>query len=291
MSNEHEEYQYLNLVKECIEKGVYKQNRTGIGTYGFFGRMMRYSLKDYTLPLLTTKTTAYRVILEELLFFIKGKTDNKLLKQKKINIWTGNSTKEFYEKYNINREEDDLGPVYGFQWNHFNAPYVNCKTDYTGKGVNQLQNAIDIIKKDPTSRRMVIVAWNPEQLREMALPPCHCLFQFYVADNKLSCLLYQRSGDMGLGVPFNIASYSLLALMVAKVTGLEPGEFIHSLGDVHLYENHIEPIKKQLERTPYPFPKIKFKKEKYDSIYDFEFDDFILENYESHPTIKMDMAV
>lgn len=286
-----EEQQYLDIIKECILANNVKHDRTGTGTLSLVGRSMRFSLANSRLPLFTTKNVAFRIILEELLFFIHAKTDNKILKQKKIGIWNGNSSKEYFKANNIQREEDDLGPVYGFQWRHFGAKYITCNDSYEGKGIDQLQIAIDTLKKNPTSRRMVVVAWNPQQLPEMALPPCHCLFQFVSDGKKLNCILYQRSGDMGLGVPFNVASYSILTIMVAKLVGLEPGEFIHFIGDVHVYLDHVEALKIQLAREPREFPTLKFAEKVYTKIEDFCFDDFILENYNPHEKITMKMSV
>jgi thymidylate synthase len=292
VENDHPEMQYLRLIEDIIENGTSKSDRTGIGTKTKFGTSMRFSLKNNIFPLLTTKRVFFKGVLEELLFFIKGQTDNKVLVEKGVNIWTGNSTKEFLEKQGISREEGDLGPVYGFQWRHFGAEYKTCKDDYTGKGIDQLQNVIDSIRSNPSGRRHVVVAWNPSDLKIMALPPCHCLFQFEVSDGYLNCILYQRSGDMGLGVPFNIASYSLLTIMVAHVTGLKPGEFIHFIGETHVYNNHIEPLKKQLERYPKAFPKLYISSDRViGEIDDFSYEDFVLEGYSPHSKVKMDMAV
>lgn len=286
----HEEHQYLGIVCECIEEGVRQNDRTGTGTLALFGKTMRYSLEDGTLPLLTTKTVPFRVVLEELLFFVRGKTDNKILKAKNVHIWDGNSTREFMQKNNIDREEDDLGPVYGFQWRHYGASYKTCADDYSGEGIDQLADVIEAIRNNPASRRHIVIAWNPQQLREMVLPPCHCLFQFQVADGKLSTILYQRSGDMGLGIPFNIASYSILTHMVARLTGYAPGDFIHFIGDTHVYTDHVGPLREQLVREPRPFPRLRFREKKYERIEDFEFEDFLLEGYDPHPRIVMRMS-
>merc|ERR1712038_535228 len=231
------EYQYLDAIREVIEKGVHSGDRTGVGTRSMFGKMMRFSLQK-TFPLLTTKRVFWRGVAEELLWFVRGDTNGKHLSDKGIKIWDGNGSREFLDKRGLShREEGDLGPVYGFQWRHFGAKYVDMHTDYTGQGVDQLAECIRLIKENPTDRRILLSAWNPADLGKMALPPCHMFCQFYVAEGKLSCLMYQRSADMGLGVPFNIASYSVLTLMMAQV-----------------YNNHIEPLKQQLERTPRPFP-------------------------------------
>ncbi|KAM0673382.1 hypothetical protein GVAV_003071 [Gurleya vavrai] len=290
MTKMHEEYQYLNLIETIISSGTKKEDRTGTGTFSISGAMMRFNLQNNVFPLLTTKKVFYKGIVEELLFFIKGQTDNKYLIDKGVNIWTGNSTKEFFDKNNINREEGDLGPVYGFQWRHFGAEYKTCNDDYSGKGIDQLQNVINEIKNNPKSRRLIVSSWNPIDISIMALPPCHLLFQFIVRDNLLDCILYQRSGDVGLGIPFNIASYALLTNMVAHVCDLMPGDFIHFIGDAHIYLNHVEPLQEQLKREPRPFPKLHFKR-KIKKIEDFTFDDFLLENYNPHDAIKMKMAV
>lgn len=207
---------------------------------------MRFSLRDGVLPLLTTKRVFWRAVAEELLWFITGSTNVKDLQEKNVHIWDGNSTREFLDKNGlVDREEGDLGPIYGFQWRHFGADYKTCHDDYTGQGVDQLNEVIERIRNNPTDRRIIMSAWNVVDLPKMALPPCHCFVQFYVADGELSCQLYQRSADMGLGVPFNIASYSLLTYMIAQVTGLKPGDFIHTIGDAHVYLNHIEPLQEQ----------------------------------------------
>lgn len=289
--NTHEEYQYLNLIKDVIENGNVKGDRTGTGTHSKFGDQMRFSLRDGYFPLLTTKRVFWKGVVEELLWLIRGCTSSKELSRKKVKIWDGNGSREFLDKYGHgHREEGDLGPVYGHQWRHFGAPYFDCHTDYTGKGVDQLMEIIHTIKTNPNDRRIIMSAWNPVDLKSMALPPCHVLAQFYVCNGELSCMMYQRSCDLGLGVPFNIASYSLLTCMIAQVCGLKPGEFIHTLGDAHVYNNHIEPLKEQLVREPRPFPKLEINKEKMD-IEDFCFEDFKLVDYKPHGTIKMEMAV
>lgn len=252
---------------------------------------MRFSLRDNVFPLLTTKRVFFRGIAEELLWFIRGCTDAKELQAKNVHIWDGNSTREFLDKAGFtDREEGDLGPVYGFQWRHFGAEYRTCHDDYTGQGVDQLQEVISTLKTRPYDRRIIMSAWNVVDIPKMALPPCHCLVQFYVANGELSCQLYQRSADVGLGVPFNIASYALLTHMIAHVTGLKPGEFIHTTGDTHVYRNHVEPLKEQLTREPRPFPKLEIKR-KVESIDDFKFEDFDVKDYNPHPSIKMEMAV
>lgn len=258
---EHEEMQYLDLIRKIIETGNKREDRTGTGTLSLFGAQMRFSLRDGTFPLLTTKKVFYRGIAEELFWFIRGSTNAKELQEKNVRIWDGNSSREFLDSCGFtNREEGDLGPVYGFQWRHFGAEYVDMHADYEGKGVDQLAEVINRIKTKPSDRRIIMCAWNPADLDKMALPPCHCLVQFYVANGELSCQLYQRSADMGLGVPFNIASYALLTAMIAHVCDLVPGDFVHTLGDAHVYSNHVEPLKTQLEREPKQFPKLVIKR-------------------------------
>merc|ERR1719369_2243854 len=287
---EHEEHQYLGLIRRIIETGNKRGDRTGTGTLSLFGAQMRFSLRDGKFPLLTTKKVFYRGIAEELFWFIRGSTSAHELKEKNVHIWDGNSSREYLDSIGLTeREEGDLGPVYGFQWRHFGAKYVDMHTDYSGQGVDQLANVIKTLKTRPNDRRIIMCAWNPADLDAMALPPCHCLVQFYVADGELSCQLYQRSADMGLGVPFNIASYALLTVMIAHVTGLKPGDFIHTLGDAHVYSNHVEALKVQLERKPRRFPKLRINRT-VDNLDDFTIDDFSVTDYDPHPKIAMDMA-
>jgi len=287
----HEEYQYLDVIRHCIEKGISSDDRTGVGTLACFGTMMRYDLRE-TFPLLTTKRVFWRGVVEELLWFIKGDTNGKHLSEKGIKIWDGNGSREFLDSRGLtHREEGDLGPVYGFQWRHFGAKYVDMHTDYTGQGVDQLAECIRKIKEDPNDRRILLSAWNPADLKDMALPPCHMFCQFFVADGHLSCLMYQRSCDVGLGVPFNIASYALLTCMMAQVCGLKPGEFIHQMGNYHVYKNHVEPLKTQLERTPRPFPVLRILKPDTTDIDGFAAADFELVGYDPHGKIAMEMAV
>ncbi|XP_056439768.1 thymidylate synthase [Gadus chalcogrammus] len=281
---------YLSQVRHILEHGNRKGDRTGTGALSVFGSQARFSLRDQ-FPLLTTKRVFWKGILEELLWFIKGSTNSKELSGKGVKIWDANGSREFLDKNGFKeREEGDLGPVYGFQWRHFGAEYTDMHADYSGKGVDQLQKVVDTIRSNPEDRRIIMCAWNPRDLHNMALPPCHALCQFYVCDGELSCQLYQRSGDMGLGVPFNIASYALLTYMIAHVTGLKPGEFIHTLGDAHIYLNHIEPLKEQLQREVRPFPKLKILR-KVETIDDFRAEDFEICGYQPHPAIKMQMAV
>ncbi|XP_061661138.1 thymidylate synthase [Syngnathoides biaculeatus] len=281
---------YLNLVKFILEHGSKKGDRTGTGVLSVFGAQARYSLRDQ-FPLLTTKKVFWKGIVEELLWFIKGSTNSKELSEKGVKIWDSNGSRWFLDKCGFSeREEGDLGPVYGFQWRHFGADYTDMHADYTGQGVDQLQKVIDTIKSNPDDRRIIMCAWNPKDLPLMALPPCHALCQFYVCEGELSCQLYQRSADMGLGVPFNIASYALLTCMIAHVAGLRPGDFVHTLGDAHVYANHVEPLKAQLRREVRPFPKMEILR-KVERIDNFRAEDFALVGYDPHPAIKMEMAV
>jgi thymidylate synthase len=288
---EHEEYQYLNEIRNILANGVEKLDRTNVGTLSVFGRMHRYSLRD-SFPLLTTKRVFWKGVVLELLWFIKGQTNTKILSEQGVKIWDGNSSREFLDSRGlVHREVGDIGPAYGWNWRHFGAKYVDCNTDYTGHGVDQLMECIRLLKHNKSSRRIILTAWDPSKLDELALPACHAFVQFYVgANDELSCLLSQRANDICLGVPFNIASYSLLTYIIAHHCGLVPGEFIHSMGDTHIYLNHIEPVKKQLDRTPRPFPKLKIKCDP-KPIDEYTFEDFELIDYNPHPIIKMEMAV
>jgi thymidylate synthase len=301
-----EEQQYLDLIKDILARGTWEEGRNG-KTKSIFGHSMRFSLANGQIPILTTKKTAWKTCLKELLWFIRGETDNKLLKSQGVHIWDGNSTREFLDSRGLqNYEEDELGPIYGYQWRHFNAPYITNKDKkfaaslpeneqayYNVKGgVDQLQQIIDALK-DPaqrTSRRLIMTAWNPCQLEQMALPPCHVMCQFNVHDgNKLSCMMLQRSCDFFLGIPFNVASYSLLTHLIAKHCGLEAYEFVHFMGNCHLYENAIEASELQITREPFPFPTVSIKQVR-ENINDYQVDDFILENYQSHEAIKVAMV-
>jgi len=290
-SPNEDESQYLRLCEDIIKNGVCRGDRTGTGTLSKFGVQMRFGLQDNVFPMLTTKRVFWRGVAEELLWFVKGCTNGKELSDKGIHIWDGNGSKEFLESRGLgHREEGDLGPVYGFQWRHFGADYKDFNADYKGEGVDQLVECIRKIKETPEDRRIILTAWNPADLDEMALPPCHMFCQFYVANGALSCQMYQRSADMGLGVPFNIASYSLLTRMVAQVTGLKCGEFVHTIGDAHVYLNHVDALKEQISRTPRAFPTLKIDESVID-IDAFTMDHFTVENYKPMATIKMKMAV
>jgi thymidylate synthase len=262
--------QYEQLLKHIYDEGVFKSDRTGTGTKSIFGAQLRFNLSE-GFPLVTTKKVHLKSIIYELLWFIKGETNTKFLTDNGVSIWD-----EWADK------EGNLGPVYGYQWRSWPTP--------DGKHIDQLSEVIEMIKKTPDSRRMIVSAWNVADLSKMALMPCHAFFQFYVADGKLSCQLYQRSADMFLGVPFNIASYALLTLMMAQVCGLQPGDFVHTFGDAHIYSNHFEQVELQLSRDPRPYPTMKINPA-INSIFDFTFADFTLENYNPHPAIKAPVAV
>lgn len=262
--------QYIDLIKRVLDEGVQRQDRTGTGTIGVFGHQMRFNLQE-GFPLLTTKKLHLKSIIYELLWFIMGDTNVKYLQDNGVRIWN-----EWAD------ENGDLGPVYGHQWRSWPA--------YDGTTIDQLANVIEQIKNNPNSRRLLVSAWNVAEVENMALPPCHTMFQFYVANGKLSCMLYQRSADIFLGVPFNIASYALLTMMIAQVCGLEPGEFVHTLGDAHIYTNHLEQVKEQITREPYPLPKMKINPAVKD-INDFKYEDFELVDYQAHPHIKGVVAV
>ncbi|MEL0584792.1 MAG: thymidylate synthase [Candidatus Thiodiazotropha sp. (ex. Lucinoma kazani)] len=262
--------QYLDLMRHVRDHGVVKEDRTGTGTRSVFGYQMRFDLGD-GFPLLTTKRLHLRSIIHELLWFLKGDTNIRYLKENGVSIWDDWAD-----------EKGDLGPVYGYQWRSWPAP--------DGGQIDQISQLVQQIRQNPDSRRLIVSAWNPAQVEHMALPPCHCLFQFYAAEGRLSCQLYQRSADIFLGVPFNIASYALLTMMMAQVTGLEPGEFIHTFGDAHLYSNHLEQVDLQLTRDTRVLPAMRINPQVKD-IYDFRFEDFELIDYEPHPHIKAPVAV
>ena len=283
-----DEYQYLNLLKKILNEGVETESRNS-KVLSTFGERMIFDLSK-GFPLLTTKRVGYKTVLRELLWFINGSTSNKLLTDKKVHIWTQNSSREFLDSRNLDYEEGDLGPVYGFQWRHFGAEYESCNSDYSGKGKDQLKYVIDTIKNDPNSRRIIMSAWNPSDLDKMALPPCHVMCQFHVdtINNRLNCQLYQRSGDMFLGVPFNIASYSFLTCILAKITGYQPGKLIHILGDTHIYDSHIEAVSTQIKNIPYAFPKLIISDECND-IDDICEEYFTIEDYVSHEKISAPM--
>ena len=284
------EKQYLDLIEDILKNGKMVDGRNG-KALTVFGRSMRFDLKNNIIPALTTKKVAWKTCLKELLWFISGKTNNKILKEQNVKIWNDNSSREYLDSIGlVDRKEDDLGPVYGHQWRHFNAEYGTCDDDYTNKGIDQLNYIIESLKDIKTrySRRLIMSAWNPCQLDEMALPPCHVLVQFNVIDDKLSCALTQRSCDIGLGVPFNILSYSLLTHLIAKHCDLEVDEFIYFMGNVHIYDDHIEPLKKQIEKDILEFPKLRINIKR-DNIDDYKLEDFELLNYNHNDVINMKM--
>jgi len=262
--------QYLDLMSTILNTGSKKSDRTGTGTLSIFGHQVRFKLSQ-GFPLITTKKCHLRSIIYELLWFLKGDTNIKFLKENKVSIWN-----EWAD------ENGNLGPVYGAQWRSWKGA--------NGQTMDQVSQVVNSLKTNPDSRRHIVSAWNVSQIENMALPPCHCFFQFYVAEGKLSCQLYQRSADVFLGVPFNIASYALLTMMMAQVTGLKPGDFVHSFGDAHLYINHMEQAKLQLNRKPFPLPKL-WINPKVDNIFEFKYEDFKLENYQCHPHIKAPVAI
>ncbi len=262
--------QYLQLMRHVREQGILKEDRTGTGTMSVFGYQMRFNLQE-GFPLVTTKKCHLRSIIHELLWFLKGDTNIAYLKENNVRIWD-----EWAD------EKGDLGPVYGYQWRTWPTP--------DGRHIDQITQVVEQLKTNPDSRRIIVSAWNVAEIEKMALPPCHAFFQFYVAGGRLSCQLYQRSADIFLGVPFNIASYALLTLMMAQVTGLQPGDFVHTLGDAHLYSNHLPQADLQLSRQPYPLPRMRINPD-VQSIFDFHYDDFELLDYQSHPHIKGKVAV
>lgn len=286
-----DERKYLRQIKHIIDEGDKVIDRTGVGTLSLFGLHSTYSLRNGVIPLLTTKRVYWKGVVEELLWFIKGDTDAKRLSAKGVKIWDANGSREFLDSQGFkDRPEGDLGPIYGFQWRHFGAEYHGTDADYKGQGVDQLADVIEQIKNNPNSRRIILNAWNVKDLHQMALPPCHTLAQFAVRNGELSCQLYQRSGDMGLGVPFNLASYGLLTHMIAHVCALKTGFLHHVLGDAHVYLNHIDALKEQLSRDPRPFPTVHFEG-RIDSIDDFTAESIILNGYNPMAPIKMPMAV
>ncbi|KAK2747748.1 Thymidylate synthase [Myotisia sp. PD_48] len=309
----HDEYQYLDLVRDILDNGEHRPDRTGTGTYALFApRPLKFSLnKNGTpiLPLLTTKRVFHRAIIAELLWFIEGNTSSLSLSEAGVKIWDQNGSREFLDNVGLShRAVGDLGPVYGFQWRHFGAEYKDATTNYDGQGVDQLVEVIHKLRTSPYDRRIILSAWNPADLKKMALPPCHMFAQFYVSyprqtqsdqvqinkDSKsqghLHCQLYQRSGDIGLGVPFNIASYALLTHMIAHVCELVPGSLTHVLGDAHIYLDHVEALKTQLQREPREFPGLEIAREKGGSIDGWKLEDFAIKEYNPHASIPMKMS-
>jgi len=292
----HPENQYLNLIKDILKNGRKRMDRTGTGTYSVFGRQLRFNIRD-RFPILTTKRVYWKGVVEELLWFLKGDTNINHLIEKNVHIWDGNSTREYLDKIGlVNREERDGGPIYGFQWRHFGAEYGSMHDNYDNCGVDQFAECLNLIKNNPESRRIIMSAWNPSAMDKMCLPPCHVMYQFYVnvESNEISCHMYQRSADVFLGLPFNICSTALLTHIMAKLTNRKVGDVVISLGDAHIYSNHVEQCNTQIERIPRNWPKLDINVNLSDNdlkVENFEFKDFILEGYSPHPTIKAEMAV
>lgn len=286
---------YLKLVRKVLQTRNLIPNRTGTNTFSIFGAQLKFSLLNNTLPMMTTKYVSFNHVIKELLWFIKGDTNQNTLEQDGVLIWKKNSSRTFLDAKGLHhyKEYETLGPIYGFQWRHFNAKYVDAVTDYTNQGVDQLQNVINLIKYEPTSRRILMSAWNASCLNEMVLPPCHVLVQFHVNTNtsELSSHLYQRSADLMLGVPYNITSYSLLTHILAHICGLKAKEFIHSFGDVHIYENHIANAKKQLQRKPYSPPILQISPEMPNHIDHIKREHMNIKKYSYHPKLHFDMAI
>ncbi len=277
---------YLALLQRILDEGNDRGDRTGTGTRGVFGHQMRFDLAD-GFPLLTTKKTHLRSIIIELIWFLRGDTHVQFLQERRVRIWNEWATAEQTARFG--REEGDLGPVYGHQWRNYGASRGDDGS-YRDDGVDQIRQAVDLIRHNPTSRRILVTGWNPAEANRVALPPCHTLFQFYVAEGRLSCQLYQRSADVFLGVPFNIASYALLTMMMAQVCGLKPGEFVHTFGDVHLYNNHLDQARLQLSREPRPLPTMRIDPS-IDDIFEFRYPHFQLEGYDPHPHIAAEVSV
>lgn len=295
-----QEQNYLDLMNDILNLGSKRSDRTGVGTIGIFGTQLRFSLENDQIPMLTTKKMFTKGVIEELLFFLRGETDTKKLEAKGVNIWKGNTTREFLDKRGlIDLPEGDMGKGYGYQWRNFGGYLDQIKNEDGSydllevKGVDQLTQVINTLKTNPTDRRIIMSAWNPQQLLEMALPPCHMMAQFYVDNGKLSSQFYMRSIDTFLGLPFNILSYAILTRIVAKTVGMEAKEVIFTGGDTHIYQNHVEQVIEQISRKPYDFPTMKITKD-LSSVADIEalqLSDFVIEGYQSHPSIKAEMAV
>jgi len=284
------ENQYLELIQKIISTGEKRETRNSI-TYSIFGEKLEFDISK-SIPFITTKKLAWKTVIKELLWFLSGSTDNTKLLEQNVNIWKDNASQEFMNLLGFkDREVNDLGPIYGHQWRHFNAEYKNHKTDYTNQGIDQIKYVLNLLKNDPMSRRIILSAWNPCQISQMNLPPCHILAQFYVRNAKeLSCIIYQRSADVGLGLPFNIASYAVLTYILAKLSNLTPKKLIVTIGDAHIYENHIDALKEQCTRKPFNFPILNINPNKeYNNVDDFLIDDFSIENYQYHDIIKMNM--
>jgi thymidylate synthase len=282
MTNNNEQ-EYLQLVNKVLVQGIKRKNRTNVDTLSLFGERLVFDISEYKIPLLTTKKMNFNSIVEELLWFMSGSTNTKILSNKGVNIWNENSSKEYLLSRNLFYEEGDIGPGYGFQWRHCGEKYINMHTNY--KGIDQLQNCINMIKRDPYSRRIILSSWIPQDIDKMALPPCHCFIQFYVNNNELSGQMYQRSADIGLGLPYNMASYSLLLHLIAKETNLKATKFIHIIGDSHIYLNHITGLQTQLRRIPFPSPYISINN--FTDIFNVKSSDILLHNYKTYGKINL----
>lgn len=304
---QHEEYKYLHLLQKILDEGIIKGDRTGTGTKSIFGTRLTFDLRN-SLPVLTTKKVYWKGVVEELLWFIRGDTDSKKLEAKGVNIWKGNTSREFLDKKCLDYPEGEIGPGYGFQWRHWGADYEGARYSYKdtptdfkwatkkclfGNGVDQLAKVVDTLRKNPNDRRMIVSAWNVPVIDKMALPPCHLLYQFDVSDGHLNCQWYQRSVDSFLGLPFNITSYAVLTCIIAKTVGLKPGTLTFVGGDTHLYLNHMEQVNEQLTRAPFAFPRLTITKElnTIEDIEKLELADLVLEGYQSHAQIKAEMAI
>jgi thymidylate synthase len=286
-----DEKKYLDLIKKVLEEGELRNTRNSV-TKSLFSEKLDFDISD-SIPFITTKKLAWKTVIKELLWFLSGSTDNKKLLDQDVKIWLGNSTREYMDSIGFTeREVNDLGPIYGHQWRHFNAEYKDQKTYYTNKGVDQIQQVIHLLKNDPMSRRIILTAWNPCQINQVNLPPCHIMCQFYVSSNKeLSCMMYQRSADIGLGLPFNIASYAVLTYILGKLSNLKPKKLSIIIGDAHIYENHIDALKEQITREPFEFPKLELNLEKeYNKVEDFDINDFKILNYKCFEHLKMQMV-
>jgi dihydrofolate reductase/thymidylate synthase len=291
-----DEKRYIDMINKILKKGIYKLDRTKVGTLSLFGKSLKYDIRNYRLPLFTHRKMFYKGILEELLFFISGNTNTKLLEEKKVNIWKGNTSREFLDSRNLQHlHEGDLGAGYSFQLRHFGADYINCNTDYSNQGFDQLEYVVNLLKTDPASRRILFSYWNPSAMKKMALPPCHLLYQFHVNTdtNELSCSFYQRSSDFVLAANFNIVSAALLTFMLCHITGYKPGKIIHNIGDIHIYMNHIEGAKQLLNNEPLNFPilHIDDSNKKITNITDFTVNNFKLLFYNSYPKYAFKMAI
>jgi thymidylate synthase len=290
-----DENKYLDLIKKIIYIGDIRATRNSI-TKSIFGEKLEFDISS-SIPFLTTKKLAWKTVIKELLWFLSGSTDNEILIQQNVNIWNGNASREYMDSVGFTeRNINDLGPVYGHQWRHFNAEYIDNHTNYTNNGIDQIKNVLHLLKNDPMSRRILFSAWNPSQISQMNLPPCHILAQFYVSINndtnekELSCQMYQRSADVGLGLPFNIASYAVLTYIFAKLTNMKPKKLIIVIGDAHIYKDHENKLMEQIKRKPYSFPQLIINPDKkYTDINDFKIDDFKIENYQYYDIIKMEM--